>query len=174
MNVPEASLEDVRSTASDVWQAFKELLAEENRTLLGSRRPPPKDAYLEALFKHRRLSRPDKVSAFYASVPAMTKKPLYNYVAVQRAMAGHMRDPEFLDMDQAGKIEQSSGLRAYSLVPCELEFPWLGPGRPYALALAGLGVRMAATLYFQSIARLANSTENNAANFRQGKIMEIV
>nr|XP_054925016.1 uncharacterized protein LOC126528517 [Dermacentor andersoni] len=166
MKVPKASLQDVLETANDVWRGFADLLGEENETLLGSWSPPPKDAYVEALFRHRRLSRPDKVNAFYASVPAMKMKPLHNYVAVKDAMYGHMRDPDFLDMNRAWKIEDSSSLRAYSLVPPELEFPWLGPGRPYALALAGLGVRMAATLYFQSVARLANASETTAANFR--------
>ncbi|XP_075525074.1 uncharacterized protein LOC142557252 [Dermacentor variabilis] len=166
MEVPDASLQDVIATANDVWRGFAELLVEENKTLLGSRSPPPKNPYLEALFRHRKLSRPDKVNAFYASVPAMKMKPLHNYVAVKDAMYGHTRDPEFLDMNLAWKIEDSSSLRAYSLVPAELEFPWLGPGRPYALALAGLGVRMAATLYFQSVARLANASETTAANFR--------
>ncbi|XP_070396565.1 uncharacterized protein [Dermacentor albipictus] len=166
MVVPKATLQDVRETANDVWRAFAELLGEENRTLVGSSKPPPKDPYQEALFLYRSMSKPEKVNAFYASVPPMKMKPLYNYVAVKGAMRGLMRDPEFRFMNQEWKIEDSSTLRGYSLVPPELEFPWLGPGRPYALALAGLGVRMAATLYFQSVARLANASETTAANFR--------
>ncbi|XP_070396559.1 EEF1AKMT4-ECE2 readthrough transcript protein-like isoform X4 [Dermacentor albipictus] len=166
MVVPKATLQDVHETATDVWRAFAELLGEENRTLVGSSKPPPKDPYQEALFLYRTMSKPEKVNAFYASVPAMKMKPLYNYVAVKDAMYGLMRDPEFRLMNQEWKIEDASTLRGYSLVPPELEFPWLGPGRPYALALAGLGVRMAATLYFQSVARLANASETTAANFR--------
>ncbi|KAH6921510.1 hypothetical protein HPB50_002090 [Hyalomma asiaticum] len=168
MSVPESTIKEVRGMADDVWRALQELLGEEQRTLIGSGVAPSRSAYLQALFRHRRLSKSDKVVPFYASVPALTKNPLYDYIAVKNAMATHIRDPQFKDMNLAGQIEHSGSLRGYSLTPRDLRFPWMGPGRLYALALAGLGVRMAATLYYQSLASQHNATATNDANLRQG------
>ncbi|XP_077497695.1 uncharacterized protein LOC144108305 [Amblyomma americanum] len=164
--VPGKTLQYVLGMASDVWEAFQKLLAEQNRTLVGSRIPPPKDAYLEAILRHKSLSRPESIATFYASMPDMTERPLRNYVATKRAMEGHSRDPQFIDMNQARELELSERLRGFGLVPRQLEYPWMVPGGPYAVALAGLGLRMAARLYFQSVARLPDANQTHAANFK--------
>ncbi|KAL1476577.1 hypothetical protein MTO96_018382 [Rhipicephalus appendiculatus] len=166
LHVPEGTLNDITDMADEIWHALGELLSDDDRTLLGSRVPPPKDAYLAAIFKHRSVSKPDRLTAFYAVVPALTMKPLYNYVAVKSSLAAHMRDPEFKDMAWARHLEITARIQGYSLLPRELVFPWWETGAPYAVALGGLGVRMAATLYFQMLAKHPNGNQTNEANFQ--------
>ncbi|KAH7976114.1 hypothetical protein HPB52_008673 [Rhipicephalus sanguineus] len=169
MHVPEDTLKDITDMANQVWRALGTILSDDRRTILGSRVPPPKDAYLASIFKHRSISKPDRLAAFYAVVPALTKKPLYDYVTVKSSLAAHLRDPEFQDMIWARHLEITGRIQGYSLLPRELKFPWFEPGAPYAVALAGLGVRMAATLYFQMLAKNPNANKTNEANFRQAE-----
>ncbi|XP_075730541.1 endothelin-converting enzyme 1-like [Rhipicephalus microplus] len=164
--VHDSTLNDVTNVANEVWQALADVLSDQQRTLLGDHVPPSKEAYLTALLEHHRISKPDKVDAFYSVVPAMTKEPLYNYVTVKASFWSHMRDPELKDMMWARHLELSTHLKGYSLLPRELSFPWWEAGAPYAIALGGLGVRMAATLYFQMLAKQSNGNRTNMNNFK--------